>query len=68
MYRAMLSSESHAPVANTQPVSPRELPFERFDIALAGFGITRKSRKNAHRGLALDMTKFSPRARVPNET
>jgi hypothetical protein len=62
-------SESHAPVADSQPVSAGEFPLQRFNVTFAGLRVplTCHREQNPHCGLAFDSTKFGTGTRSPDE-
>jgi hypothetical protein len=44
-------AESHAPIADSQPVSAGKFALQRFDVTFAGFGVTCQCEQNPHRRL-----------------
>lgn len=58
VYHTLQPAESHAPIANSKPMSTCELSFERFDIALASFRVASQGEKDAHRSLAVNAAKL----------
>ena len=61
------SAESHAPIADSQPVSASEFPLQRFDVTFAGLSVTVSCEQNPHRDLAFDAARFGAGARSPNK-